>query len=242
MADPAIPIVFLAGLISFLSPCVLPLVPGYLSYMSGVSAGTSSSKIVSPALVAVVFVVGFSLVFMGFGLSATALGSYLRVNKELFARLGGVFIIFMGLVFMGAIKVPFLYREARFHPTPEAGLWGSLMLGGAFAFGWTPCIGATLGPVLGMAAGRGSTGGVAQGGILLGVYSLGLGVPFILSGLGVAKLTRFLTWFRKHIRTVNLVSGGIMVVVGLLFVTNQIFRISIWLQKNVSPLEGFWQF
>jgi cytochrome c-type biogenesis protein len=242
MVDPAVPVVFLAGLISFLSPCVLPLVPGYLSYMSGVSAGNESSRTIAPVLVALVFVLGFSLVFIAFGLSATALGSYLRVNKELFARIGGVFIIFMGLVFMGAIKVPFLYREARFHPTPEAGLWGSLVLGGAFAFGWTPCIGATLGPVLGMAAGRGATGSVAQGGMLLGVYSLGLGVPFILSGLGVAKLTNFLTWFRRHIRTVNLVSGGIMVIVGLLFVTNQIFRISIWLQRNVSAIEGLWTF
>jgi cytochrome c-type biogenesis protein len=241
MVDPTIPFAFFAGLVSFLSPCVLPLVPGYLSYMSGMTVGDQgNAKARRTTIVAFTFVLGFTAVFVAFGTTATILGTFLLTNKEMLARIGGVLIIFMGLVFMGAIKLPFLYREARFHPTPKAGLWGSALLGGAFAFGWTPCIGATLGAVLAMAAGRGATGGPAEGALLLFVYSMGLGVPFILAGLGVSRLTSVLTWLRRHVRTVNVVSGVMMVLVGILFVTNQVFQLSIWIQKNVPALEGLW--
>jgi cytochrome c-type biogenesis protein len=149
----------------------------------------------------------------------------------------------MGLIFMGVIKVPWLYREARFHPSPKAGLWGSVVLGAAFAFGWSPCIGATMGAVLTMAAGRGTSGGPAEGAFLLAVYSLGLGVPFILAGLGVSRLTGALRWFRKHTRTVNLVSGVLLVVVGLLFLTEQIFQVSTWMQEGFTSANlDFWNF
>ena len=168
------------------------------------------------------------------------LGSFLLDNKESLARIGGVLIILMGLIFMGAIKVPFLYQEARFHPTPRAGVWGSALLGGAFAFGWTPCIGVTLGFVLTMAAGRGESGGALEGAVLLAIYSLGLGIPFILSGSGVSRLTGVMARLRRHIRTVNVASGVIMVLVGILFVTNQVFQISIWIQNNVTALRSFW--
>lgn len=241
MADPSIPIAFFAGLVSFLSPCVLPLVPGYLSYMSGVSVADEKGRsALTTTKVAFAFVIGFSLVFVAFGATATALGSFILTNKEMLARVGGAFIILMGLIFMGVIKAPFLYREARFHPTPKAGFWGSMLLGGAFAFGWTPCIGATLGAVLTMAAGRAESGGPLEGAFLLSIYSLGLGIPFILSGVGVSRLTGALARLRRHIRTLNLVSGVVMVLIGLLFVTNQIFQISIWIQRNVPALEGFW--
>jgi cytochrome c biogenesis protein CcdA/transposase-like protein len=183
---------------------------------------------------------GFSLVFVAFGATATVLGSFLLDNKESLARIGGVLIILMGLIFMGAIKVPFLYQEARFHPTPRAGVWGSALLGGAFAFGWTPCIGVTLGFVLTMAAGRGESGGALEGAVLLAIYSLGLGIPFILSGSGVSRLTGVMARLRRHIRTVNVASGVIMVLVGILFVTNQVFQISIWIQNNVTALRSFW--
>jgi len=145
-------------------------------------------------------------------------------------------------VFMGVVKIPFLYREARFHPTPKAGFWGSMLLGSAFAFGWTPCIGATLGAVLTMAAGRAVEGGPAEGALLLGVYSLGLGVPFLACALGVSRLSGALSWFRRHIRTVNLASGALLVLVGLLFVTNRVFEVSIWIQRNMPGLERFWTF
>ena len=229
------------GLISFLSPCVLPLVPGYLSYMSGVSVADEEKRsALRTGRVAAAFVMGFSLVFVAFGATATVLGSFLLDNKESLARIGGVLIILMGLIFMGAIKVPFLYQEARFHPTPRAGVWGSALLGGAFAFGWTPCIGVTLGFVLTMAAGRGESGGALEGAVLLAIYSLGLGIPFILSGLGVSRLTGVMARLRRHIRTVNVASGVIMVLVGILFVTNQVFQISIWIQNNVTALRSFW--
>jgi cytochrome c-type biogenesis protein len=241
VGDVSIPVAFFAGLVSFLSPCVLPLVPGYLSYMSGLTVGDQGeAKARHTAKVAVSFVLGFSAVFIMFGVTATVLGRFLLTNKDTLARVGGVFIILMGLVFMGALKIPFLYREARFHPTPEAGMWGSFVLGAAFAFGWSPCIGATLGAVLTMAAGRADSGGPAAGALLLAVYSLGLGIPFLLAGIGVSKLTTVLGWLRRHVRTVNLVSGAILVLVGLLFVTNQVFQISIWLQRNVPALESLW--
>ena len=242
MADPTVPIAFAAGVVSFLSPCVLPLVPGYLSYMSGFTVeGDVERRTFPPWLAAIFFVAGFTVVFVALGATATLLGSLLRENQQLLARISGVLIILLGLVFMGVIKAPFLYREARFRPSPQAGAWGSLLLGGAFAFGWSPCIGAVMGAVLAMAAGRGSAGGPAEGAALLAVYSLGLGVPFILAGLGMARLTGALKWLRRHTRTVNLVSGALLVLVGLLFVTNQLFRVSIWMQKTFIALGlDFW--
>lgn len=241
MIDISIPVAFIAGLASFLSPCVLPLVPGYLSYMSGMSVGTAGdATALKTTRVALLFVLGFSVVFVAFGATATLLGSFLLENKDLLARVGGVFIIFMGLVFMGVVKIPMLYREARFHPRPGAGMWGSFVLGSAFAFGWTPCIGATLGAVLTMAAGRGTSGGPAEGAVLLAVYSLGLGVPFVLAALGVSRLTTALGWLRRHMRTVNLASGALLVLVGLLFVTNRVFEVSAWMQRNLGFLERFY--
>ncbi|MDQ3878221.1 MAG: cytochrome c biogenesis protein CcdA, partial [Actinomycetota bacterium] len=143
MADPTIPIAFAAGFVSFLSPCVLPLVPGYLSYMSGMgTAEEAAPSARRTALVAVAFVIGFTIVFVALGASATFLGSLLLKNKTLLGRISGIVIILFGLIFMGVIRVPFFYREARFHPTPNAGVTGSLLLGSAFAFGWSPCIGA----------------------------------------------------------------------------------------------------
>ena len=241
-ADPTIPIAFVAGLVSFLSPCVLPLVPGYLSYMSGFSAPDEEGSRTIPAwLAASVFVLGFSVVFVSLGATATLLGSQLQGNRDVLGRISGVVIIFLGLVFMGVLKVPFLYREARFHPTPGAGVWGSLVLGGAFAFGWTPCIGLVMGAVLSMAAGNSDIGSPGEGAFLLAVYSAGLGVPFVLAGLGMSRLTNALGWFRRHMRTVNLISGALLVAVGALFATNQLFRLSAWMQKTFIALGlDFW--
>ena len=232
MVDPSAPIAFAAGVVSFLSPCVLPLVPGYLSYMSGLSTQTEGSRTFPAWAASFAFVGGFSAVFVALGATATLLGSVLRDYQTLLARVGGVVIIAMGLIFMGAIKVPWLYREARFRPTPEVGLGGSVLLGAAFAFGWSPCIGATLGAVLAMAAGRGATGGPAEGAFLLLMYSLGLGIPFIAAGLGISRLAGALAWFRKNVKVINLVSGVLLVAVGLLLVSGQFFQLSIWLQKT----------
>ncbi|MBA3430916.1 MAG: cytochrome c biogenesis protein CcdA [Actinobacteria bacterium] len=238
MVDPTIPIAFAAGLLSFLSPCVLPLVPGYLSYMSGLGpGGDGSARVARTTSAASFFVIGFSAVFVALGATATLLGSLLRDYQTELTRVGGVFIIVLGLVFMGVLKIPFLYREARFHPTPRAGAWGSLLLGGAFAFGWSPCIGATMGAILTMAAGRGTTGGAGEGALLLGVYSLGLGVPFILAALGVSHLTGAVKWLRGHARSLNLVSGTMLVVVGVLFITGQLFQIAVAMQRLFVDLN-----
>jgi len=234
MNDVGIPVAFAAGLASFLSPCVLPLVPGYISYMSGLSAAEQDTRSgLRAGSVALAFVGGFTAVFMALGLTATLLGHYLRENQELLSRIGGAVIIVLGLVFMGVIKVPWLYREKRFHPRPGAGVAGSALLGATFAFGWSPCIGATLGTVLTMAAGSGAaSGGVAEGALLLLVYSLGLGLPFLLAGLGVSRLTGAVAWLRQHTRVINLVSGALLVLVGLLFVSGQFFQLSIWFQRT----------
>jgi cytochrome c-type biogenesis protein len=243
MVDATIAIAFVAGLVSFLSPCVLPLVPGYLSYMSGFGQLETipRRRAMRTGTVALLFVVGFTVVFIALGATATLLGASLRDHREALTQIGGVFIVVLGLIFMGVIKVPFFYREARFHPTPKAGLWGSFVLGSAFAFGWSPCIGPTMGLALTMAAGRGSTGGAAEGAMLLGIYSLGLGIPFVLAGLGVSHLSGTLNWLKNHTRRLNLVSGILLVAVGLLFVTGDLFRLSIWMQKTFTALNlDFW--
>jgi cytochrome c-type biogenesis protein len=242
MADPGLFAAFFAGFISFLSPCVLPLVPGYVSYMSGLSsaeAELSSRRRATDATRAMTgFVLGFTLIFVALGATATLLGDFLSEYEDIFIRISGVLIILLGLVFIGVLKVPFLYREARFHPTPQAGFWGSLTLGAAFAFGWSPCIGATLGPILTLAAGSGD-GSVAEGAALLAIYSLGLGIPFILAGLGISHLTGAVKWLRKHTRAIQWTGGAFLIAMGVLFLTDQIFRISIWMQRffNAIGLE-----
>jgi cytochrome c-type biogenesis protein len=240
--DPTVPIAFAAGLLSFLSPCVLPVVPAYLSYMSGVgTAEAVARRPLRTGAVAAAFVLGFSAVFVPLGVTATALGSLLAAYRFDIARIGGVLIALMGLAFMGVLKVPWLYREARFHPTPGAGLWGGAVLGSAFAFGWTPCIGLTLGTALTMAAGRASAGGPGEGALLLGAYSLGLGLPFVVAGLGFSRLDRAVAWLRRHARAVNVASGCLLVAVGVLFVTDQLFRISIWVNRAMATSGlDFW--
>jgi cytochrome c-type biogenesis protein len=234
LTDPGILVAFAAGLASFLSPCVLPLVPGYISYMSGLSATEQSEGVdLRAGTVALSFIGGFTAVFMALGLTATLLGHYLSQNQELLSRIGGALIIVLGLVFMGVLKVPWLYRERRFHPRPGAGIAGSALLGATFAFGWSPCIGATLGAVLTMAAGSSAaSGGIGEGALLLLVYSLGLGLPFLLAGLGISRLTGAVAWLRQHTRAINLVSGILLVFVGLMFISGQFFQLSIWFQRT----------
>lgn len=236
MVDATVPLAFGAGVVSFLSPCVLPLVPGYVSYMSGMTAGaeemSARAKTVRATLAAVIFVAGFTIVFVPLGATATLLGQALRDYQDQFRIASGVFIILLGLVFMNVIRIGFLQREARFHPKPGAGMWGAAVMGGAFAFGWSPCIGPVLGSVLTIAAGRG--GSVAEGATLLAAYSLGLGVPFVLAGLGVTRLTGVVGWLRRRTRVVSLASGTLMVIVGLLFITDQLFQVSIWIQKAMT--------
>lgn len=211
---------FGAGLISFLLPCTLPLVPGYLSYMAGIGAeevhtGEKAHRVVGAATL---FVLGFSLVFTALGATLSYIGSFLLPYREALTRLSGVIVIVMALVIMGLFQLPIFYRELRFHPGRGLGIWSSFPLGMAFAFGWTPCIGPVLTSILAVA----TTQHTAQrGALLLFVYALGLGVPFLVVAFFAGRVFRSFTWIKRHYRAVDFFGGGILLVMGIFLALNQ---------------------
>ena len=218
---------FGGGMLSFLSPCVLPLVPGYLSLMSGVSvaAATSRAQMLRATLL---FVAGFTVVFTAFGAGASAIGQTLIEHQRELTRIAGVVVIVMGLVIAGLFTPLALMRERRFHVDVERfGAVAAPVMGMAFAFGWTPCIGPILSVVLSTAATSDTLG---QGVVLLVAYSLGLGVPFVAAGLALERLTGVFGWVKRHIRVLNLVAGAVLVSFGVLLVTNQLG----WLSGVIS--------
>ncbi len=217
----AMPVAAGAGFISFASPCVLPLVPGYLSYVSGVSGqdvergGREAGRVLAGVAL---FVLGFSLVFVALGAALGALTSWLLINRGLITRVAGVVVIVMGLFLARVVKPVFLSREHRLRADKvPGGLAGALPLGMVFGLGWTPCIGPTLGGVLGLAAVGG--GGLQRGAILLFAYSLGLGVPFLVAALGFRGAVGRFPALRRRFRLFELAGGGMLVVIGLLLVT-----------------------
>lgn len=213
-----------AGGVSFLSPCVLPLVPGYLSLMSGVSVSEMKTA-VRPARVvgyAACFVLGFSLVFVAMGAGASTVGQVLREHKVIFARVAGGVIILFGLHFLGVFRLMGLYKERRFQVNPLQSPWGSFLMGLAFAFGWTPCIGPILAGILSLAALQET---VARGMVLLGFYSLGLGVPFLLSAIFVNLFFKFFESFRRYFHVVEVAAGLLLIVVGALIFSNQLTKL-----------------
>ncbi|TKT79316.1 cytochrome c biogenesis CcdA family protein [Aquamicrobium sp. LC103] len=233
-----------AGAISFLSPCVLPLVPPYLCYMAGVSmddfrADKAPSAAASPARLAlagasVAFVLGFSTVFVALGAGASTIGGLLRAWQQELAIVAGLIIIVMGLNFLGVIRIPILSREARFQAKGSpASMAAAYLMGLAFAFGWTPCIGPVLGPILTLAGGRDTVG---EGALLLAAYSLGLGIPFLLAALFSGAFMRFLSRFRVHLGRVEKVMGGLLVIAGVLFLTGGIQAASYWLLETFPTL------
>jgi len=233
-----------AGAISFLSPCVLPLVPPYLCYMAGVSvddfrgdAGVVAKAGARGALIAasLAFVLGFSTVFVALGAGASTIGRLLRVWQEPLAMAAGVLIIAMGLNFLGVLKIPLLSREARFQSQGKpASAVAAYVMGLAFAFGWTPCIGPVLGPILTLAGGRETMG---EGAALLAAYSFGLGIPFLVAALFSGAFMRFLGKFRVHLGRVEKVIGALLVLAGILFLTGGVQSASYWLLEHF-PLLG----
>jgi cytochrome c-type biogenesis protein len=228
---------FGAGFASFISPCVLPLVPGYISFVSGVSlesmrggegAGTaargSMRKIIPNSLL---FILGFSVVFVALGASATFLGQFLVEKMNIFSKIAGVVVIIFGLHVMGVFRIPFLQYEKRFHAgSKPLGLAGSFLVGLAFAFGWTPCIGPILGAILAFAS---TQENVKEGIYLLSAYSLGLGLPFFLTALAMNTFLSLSKGIKAHFRIVEVVSGILLVLVGILILTNSLQRLAFLL-------------
>jgi cytochrome c-type biogenesis protein len=230
----------LAGLISFLSPCVLPLVPPYLVYLAGaslerVAEGEGSGRARRDTVgAAVLFVLGFSTVFVAFGASASAIGGLIRAWSGPLAILAGIVIIVMGLHFLGVTRLAFLYNEKRMQVTRPVGLWGAYVMGLAFAFGWTPCIGPILAAILAVAA---SEQTVAKGAGLLALYSLGLGIPFVVAAFAIEPFAEFLARFRRHLHRVEQVMGGLLVLTGVAFLTGTITTMSTWLLETFPALS-----
>ena len=233
--------VALAGLVSFLSPCVLPLVPPYLGYLSGTTIEqlTDKGRIEDHVwrrvvLASVLFVLGFTTVFVALGAGASVLGQWVQEHKGQLSVVAGLVIIGFGLHFLGLLRVPLLYRQARFHTRVEgANLAGAFVMGLAFAFGWTPCIGPVLATVLALAANEGSLGAGVR---LLLVYSLGLGIPFILAAMAIGPFVAFLQRFRKHLGRVEMVMGLLLVATGALMLTGSLNWFGQWLIENVPVL------
>ena len=226
--DISITMAFAAGLISFLSPCVLPLIPGYISFISGFSLEEIKTADKSKALIhkdnriifinAVFFVTGFSMVFILLGASATWIGTFISSNMPILVKIAGLIIIIFGLFKMGIIRPLFFYKEAKFQlEDKKFGFAGAMLIGAAFAFGWTPCIGPILGGILAYA---GTLEKVSQGMFLLLIYSLGMGIPFLLTALGVNKFFVYFDRIKKHLGLLEKITGAIMVVLGVMIFTN----------------------
>ncbi len=221
-------VAFAAGLLSFLSPCVLPLVPSYIGFLTGMTVPEMSGRRRTALLHGLCFVAGFSLVFILLGASATALGRALNYYQIWLQRIGGVLIIAFGLVCLGVIKVDFLTQERRVHLEQKpVGYLGSALVGMAFGAGWTPCIGPVLGAILGLAA---TSGEVSRGMLLLAFYSAGLAVPFLIAAVAVESFLGWFQRFRRYLPWVMRVSGALLVFVGILLLSGEFTRLAGWLQ------------
>lgn len=233
---------FAAGIVSFASPCVLPLAPGYLSYVTGLTGaeiageergGTTTVVVKSRVLLgSVLFVMGFSVVFVSYGLLFGGLGSLLLEYQSIISRILGVIVIVMGLSFMGVI--PGMQREWRMHRMPSYSVWGAPVLGVLFGLGWTPCIGPALTAVQSLAFTEGSA---ARGALLSFVYCLGLGLPFILLGLLFRQAAGTLAWVRRHYTLIMRIGGGLLVAIGILLVSGLWDSITIWMRTLVPGFE-----
>jgi cytochrome c-type biogenesis protein len=238
-SDVTIAAALAAGTLSFLSPCVLPLVPPYLVYLAGTSlerladAEPAAAVKRDTVVASVLFVLGFSTVFVALGAGASVIGAVLRAYSDVLATIAGIAIIVMGLHFLGLTRIDLLMREKRAEMARPVGLWGAYAMGLAFAFGWTPCIGPILAAILAVAA---SEATIAKGAGLLAVYSLGLGIPFVIAALAIEPFAAFLVRFRAHLATVERVMGGLLVLTGIAFLTGFISQASYWLLEAFPVL------
>jgi cytochrome c-type biogenesis protein len=225
---------FAAGFLSFVSPCVLPLIPGYISFVSGVSVEEMrgdvppSTSRLQVFLTSLAFVIGFSIVFVALGASATAIGKFMFARLPLLSKIAGGILIVFGLHTMGVFRIAFLEAEKRVHSQRKpAGPLGAMLVGVAFAFGWTPCIGPILGGILAIA---GSKNSVGEGITLLAVYSLGLGIPFLLTSLAINQFFGAAKRIRRYYHAIELVSGALLIAIGVLIITGQLTIITRYLQ------------
>ncbi len=226
---------FGAGFISFLSPCVLPLIPGYISYISGESLGDLVEKQKKIILKTVLFSLGFSLVFISFGATASLIGNILLENSNTLRIIAGIIIIIFSLQLIGILNLNFLNQEKRFQTKNYSNnLFFPILVGAAFGFGWTPCIGPVLGSILTLAAVESSIG---KGILLLSFYSLGLAIPFILSGYGISKFLEFSKNFRKNIKIVSITGGVILLITGILILTNKLQALGYFILEAI-PILG----
>lgn len=226
---------FGAGLVSFLSPCVLSLVPGYVSFITGFSTAElhGDERSVWPVLApSLLFVFGLSVTFVALGATASVLGSLLARHRQVLTMAAGAFVFFMGFFMLGLVKVPWMYGEARvdLSRARSFGRGAAFVLGVAFAFGWTPCVGPILASILALA---GASGSVGRGTALLLAYSLGLGVPFVVAGMFLGRLTPLVRWMSRHSTAVSGVAGTILMVLGALIFTGRLSVISAWLVRVV---------
>lgn len=237
----SISVAFIAGLASFLSPCVLPLVPIYLAQLVGQSVYQSTDsegrEIERPArlntfLHALVFVAGFTVAFVSLGATASALGAFLKIHQFLLRQVGGVLLVVIGLHLTGIFKLPFLYRTKRFQYRPNRpGYPASFLIGLIFAIGWTPCVGLILGPILVLASNAGT---LREGVMLLLVYSLGLGIPFLLLGLGLDRLSKLLKWLKPHTWKIEIATGIIMIVLGVMIYFNLLLTLNRFFNWGIN--------
>jgi cytochrome c-type biogenesis protein len=240
MPNVTIAAALIAGMLSFLSPCVLPLVPPYLVYLTGTSLERFADAETKPhagretIAAAFLFVLGFSTVFVALGASASVIGALVRAYSGVLAIAAGVAIIVMGLHFLGLTPIAVLMREKRFDMPKPVGLWGAYLMGLAFALGWTPCIGPILAAILAVAA---SEETVAKGAGMLAVYSLGLGVPFMVAAFAIEPFAAFMVRFRAHLGLVEKAMGGLLVLTGIAFLTGAVTQASFWL-LDTFPMLG----
>ena len=240
--DVSIPAALLAGLVSFLSPCVLPLVPPYLIYLTGATieqVANDETKVSSRRAVMIsagMFVLGFSTVFVALGASASLIGSLIRAWSAELSIVAGIVIIIMGLHFLGLTRIGFMMREGRLPIPRPVGLWGAYAMGLAFAFGWTPCIGPILAAILSVAAAEAT---VTKGAMLLAVYSAGLGIPFLIAAFMVEQFSALFARIKRHLVNVERAMGVLLVVTGIGFLTGAVTSASIWLLETFPALQNF---